>query len=351
MLAPGTPETGPGQARLLPCGKPMAAIRTHNLRKAFQSFVAVEDLDLEIPYRTAFAMLGPNGAGKSTLIRMLTTLLIPTSGKAFVGGHDIATAANDVRRSIGVIPQAFTSDPDLTAEENLVFYGRLFGISGRECRRMVDGLLDQVQLRQWRKKMVRTFSGGMRRRLEIARSLMHRPKILFLDEPTTGLDPASRAAMWEMIRRLKDETNLTIFLTTHYMEEADQLCDHIGIFDHGRLVALDTPGNLKAKSGAARRVHTAFGLYPPEWIDTIRRLPAVLGVRPLKEACEIESSDSMTTVAALIEAAQSRGVVITSLVVSGGTLEDVFVEYTGRDLRDSAKDSAALDVSHLYAGR
>lgn len=326
----------------------MASIHTEKLRRAFGNFIAVEGLDLDIPDGCAFGMLGPNGAGKSTLIRLLTTLLLPTSGRAFVAGADVVKDANAVRKAIGVIPQAMTSDPDLTAEENLIFYGRLFGISGRECYRLVDELLDQVNLRAWRKKMVRTFSGGMRRRLEIARSLLHKPKILFLDEPTTGLDPASRIAMWEMITRLREQTSLTVFLTTHYMEEADQLCDQIGIFDHGKLIALDTPGNLKAKSGAARLVRVAYGLAPSDWQETLDRLPATLAVRMKKESCELESSDSMLTVAALLKAAAEKNVIITSLVVSGGTLEDVFVEHTGRDLRDATKNASALDVSHLY---
>jgi ABC-2 type transport system ATP-binding protein len=326
----------------------MTAIHTEKLRKVFKSFVAVKGVDLEISSGMSFAMLGPNGAGKSTVTRMLTTLLPPTSGKAYVAGFDVVRDANRVRSAIGVIPQAMTSDPDLTAEENLVFYGKLFGISGSRCRNLVDGLLEQVNLKEWRKNLVRTFSGGMRRRLEIARGLLHRPKILFLDEPTTGLDPASRIAMWEMIRKLKAETQLTIFLTTHYMEEADQLCEQIGIFDHGTLIVQDSPGNLKARSAATRMVRASFGLVPAGWPDALYQLPGVTRVKVLNESCELDSTDSISTAAALLQLAVQVEVTITSLTVSGGTLEDVFVEFTGRDLRDSASGSEKPDISHLY---
>jgi ABC-2 type transport system ATP-binding protein len=258
-----------------------AAIRADNLRKAFGNFVAVNGVSLDVESGSSFALLGPNGAGKSTLIRMLTTLVEPTSGTATVAGYDVITQADAVRRAIGVIPQALTSDPELTAAENLEFYAGLYSVPRAQWPEMVDRLLELVNLTDWRDRMVGTFSGGMRRRLEIARSLIHRPQVLFLDEPTTGLDPASRHAMWEMIRDLQRSSGLSLFLTTHYMEEADELCDNIAICDHGRLVASGTPAKLKADVG-------------------------------------------------------------------GRTLEDVFIAYTGRALRDAAEGSTRLDVRHLY---
>ena len=201
---------------------PAVAIRTRALRKEFGSFVAVDNIDLEVYAGETFALLGPNGAGKSTFIRMLTTLTALTSGYAEVFGHDVERTPDAVRAVIGVVPQAMTSDPDLTAQENLNFYAGLYGVPRARCRELSETLLQAVDLLKWRDKPVCTFSGGMRR-LEIARSMIHQPRVLFLDEPTTGLDPASRIAMWETIGQLKRETHLTIFLTTHYMEEAENL--------------------------------------------------------------------------------------------------------------------------------
>jgi ABC-2 type transport system ATP-binding protein len=259
----------------------VSAIRASHLRKTFGDFVAVDDVSLDVAPGSSFALLGPNGAGKSTVIRMLTTLIEPTSGTAWVAGHDVAAAPDAVRRAIGVIPQALTSDPDLTAAENLEFYAGLYSVPTGQWRDLVARLLALVDLSEWRDRLVGTFSGGMRRRLEIARSLIHQPEVLFLDEPTTGLDPASRLAMWEMIRQVQQMSGLTLFLTTHYMEEADELCDLVAICDHGRIVGSGTPAELK-------------------------------------------------------------------LTVGGGTLEDVFIAYTGRGLRDSAGARAHLDVRHLY---
>ena len=228
----------------------MAAIRTESLRRQFGDVVAVRDVSFEVPEGVNFALLGPNGAGKSTLIRMLTTVVAPSAGTAIVGGHDVRREPDAVRALIGVIPQALTSDPELTAAENLEFHARLYGVRRHARRRMVDELLAAVELSAWRDRMVGTFSGGMRRRLEIARSLMHQPRILFLDEPTTGLDPVSRRAIWGMIQRLKADTGVTLFLTTHYIEEADQVCDRVAIFDHGRIVVEGSPASLKAEAGA-----------------------------------------------------------------------------------------------------
>jgi ABC-2 type transport system ATP-binding protein len=326
----------------------MPAIHTDRLRMQFGEFVAVENVSFEVAEGENFGLLGPNGAGKSTLIRMLTTLLQPSGGTAHVAGHDVRQAPDAVRRAIGVIPQALTSDPDLTAAENLHFYARLYSIPSAARRRMVDELLASVDLLPWRDKMVGTFSGGMRRRLEIARSLMHQPRILFLDEPTTGLDPVSRLHMWEMIRKLKDRTGVTIFLTTHYMEEADQLCDQLAIFDHGHIVAQGSPAHLKARVRATETIEVEFVGTPPGWADTVRALPAVAAVRMSKDACVIQSRDRMATVGALAEAARRAEVTVPSLLVKGNTLEDVFIEYTGRDLRDAADEKRQLDVRHLY---
>src|SRR5713226_1885690 len=199
------------------------AIEVTKLKKQFGDFVAVKEVSFTVPTGEIFGLLGPNGAGKTTLIRMMTTLTPPTSGTAVVGGHDVVSDADGVRHVIGVIPQALTSDPELTARENIMIHAKLYGVPAAQRQELISRLLGAVSLQDFADKLVGSFSGGMRRRLEIARGLVHSPRILFLDEPTTGLDPVSRSSVWEMIRKLKEEANLTILLTTHYMEEANQL--------------------------------------------------------------------------------------------------------------------------------
>jgi ABC-2 type transport system ATP-binding protein len=224
----------------------MNDIEVAGLTKRFGDFCAVDQVSFDVGHGEVFGLLGPNGAGKSTLIRMLTTLVLPTGGAARVNGHDVVREPDAVRRSIGVIPQALTSDLDLSADENLRIFAKLYSIPRAEYEKSIEELLTAVDLIPWRDKPLKMYSGGMRRRLEIARGLVHKPKIFFLDEPTTGLDPVSRVAVWEMLARLKRERDLTILVTTHYMDEADKLCDRIAIVDHGRLAALDSPAKLKA---------------------------------------------------------------------------------------------------------
>ena len=236
----------------------MFDIEVDNLTKCFGEFCAVDHLSFTINHGEVFGLLGPNGAGKSTLIRMLTTLVPPTSGTARIHGFDVTRSANEVRQSIGVIPQAMTSDLDLSAEENMTIFAKLYGIPRERRKQTIKDLLAAVDLSQWADKPVKMFSGGMRRRLEIARGLVHEPKIFFLDEPTTGLDPVSRVAVWEMLSRLKRERDLTILVTTHYMDEADKLCDRIAIVDHGKLVALDSPLKLKASIPGKNVLEVSF---------------------------------------------------------------------------------------------
>ncbi len=224
--------------------------------------------------REIFGLLGPNGAGKTTLIRIMTTLTPPTSGVARIDGHDIRTDPNGVRNTLGVIPQAFTSDPELTAKENMVIHAKLYSVPAEKRDALIDQLLESVELLQFRDNLVGTFSGGMRRRLEIARGLVHSPKIMFLDEPTTGLDPVSRTHVWEMIRKLRDKSELTILLTTHYMDEADKLCDRIAIVDHGKLAALDTPTRLKDNVPGTEIVEAEFEGAPADWDQQLLGLAA-----------------------------------------------------------------------------
>jgi ABC-2 type transport system ATP-binding protein len=329
----------------------MPAIEVEKITKRFGDFVAVDHLSFVVEHGEIFGLLGPNGAGKSTLIRMLTTLIPPTEGTARVNGHDIVREANDVRQSIGVIPQAMTSDVDLSAEENLTIFAKLYGIPREKRRRMTKELLKAVDLEQWADKPVKMFSGGMRRRLEIARGLVHEPKIFFLDEPTTGLDPVSRVAVWEMLAQLKRERDLTILLTTHYMDEADKLCDRIAIVDHGKLVALDSPSKLKASIPGQNILEVSFSNAPPNWIETLKSLPDVAEVKMSENIFRVSSQNGPRTTVALVEAARSAGVTVTALSVQSTTLDDVFVHFTGHQLRDTLQSAAGFDPSIMYDRR
>jgi len=314
-----------------------AAIHTEALTKRFGSFVAVDAVTFEVRDGEAFGLLGPNGAGKTTLIRMLTTLLPPTSGRAIVAGYDVAQDPHSVRELIGVIPQALTSDLDLTGWENLDIYGEFYGLTRRQRRERALYLLDLVGLTDRAKDLVATYSGGMRRRLEVARGLMHEPKVLFLDEPTIGLDPQSRRAVWGLLERLRRETALTISLTTHYMEEADTLCDRIAIVDDGKIVALDTPAALKAGLASDDRIEL-------EVDGEGERIAAVLRAEPyVRElTCDAQGRISVAThdgaraIPSLLDRVEAAGRKVVSINVHSVTLEDVFIHFTGRTLRESA---------------
>src|SRR5271156_510792 len=247
----------------------MNAIEVDHLTKQFGDLVAVSDISFNVAQKEIFGLLGPNGAGKTTLIRMMTTLTPPTSGTARIAGHDIRTDADGVRHSMGVIPQAITSDPELTAVENMLIHAKLYGVPRQDRDRLIHDLLESVDLLKFKDALVRTFSGGMRRRLEIARGLVHSPRILFLDEPTTGLDPVSRTNVWQMIRALRERSDLTILITTHYMDEADKLCDRIAIVDHGKLAALDTPTRLKDSISGTDTVEAEFEKAPNDWAEML----------------------------------------------------------------------------------
>lgn len=326
-------------------------IEVDHITKKFGDFTAVNEVTFNVAHGEIFGLLGPNGAGKSTLIRMMTTLLLPTSGRVIVNGFDVARFPNDVRKSIGVIPQAMTSDLTLSAEENLLVFARLYGVPGDKRKRVIGDLLEAVQLTEWAKKPVRTFSGGMRRRLEIARGLVHEPKIFFLDEPTTGLDPVSRVAVWEMIEHLKKDRDLTVLLTTHYMDEADKLCNRIAIVDHGKLAALDSPMKLKASIPGNNTLEVSFSRVPEGWVDTLQALPDVAAVTASDNVFKITTNNGPLTTVKLFDAAREAGAGVASLSVQSTTLDDVFVHYTGRGLRDTVDNNAVYDVSHIYGGR
>jgi ABC-2 type transport system ATP-binding protein len=311
------------------------AIEVEHIVKRYGDFEAVKDVSFRVAEGEIFGLLGPNGAGKSTLIRMMTTLIPVTAGNAIVAGHNVARDPDAVRRLIGVIPQALTSDPDLTLEENLLIYAKLYSVPRAQREKNIAEVLEAVDLTKWRGAPTKTLSGGMRRRLEIARGLVHNPRIFFLDEPTTGLDPVSRIAVWEMLNHLKNTRNLTMLLTTHYMEEADKLCDRIAIVDHGNLVALGTPTELKNSVAGANVVEVHFDRETEEWKGRLEGLEDVTSVQPESAGFYrvITRSGSKTTMQ-IVELAQSLGETLTSLSVQNTTLDDVFVHYTGRQLRD-----------------
>ena len=311
------------------------AIDVVHIVKKYGDFTAVNDVTFHVKNEEIFGLLGPNGAGKSTLIRMMTTLIPITAGTAVVAGHDVQKDPDGARRCIGVIPQALTSDIDLTVEENLLIYAKLYDVPAKRRKEAIEELLELVDLTKWRGAQTKTLSGGMRRRLEIARGLIHSPKIFFLDEPTTGLDPVSRVAVWEMLTNIKKQRELTVLITTHYMDEADRLCDRVAIVDHGKLVALDTPFNLKASVPGSNVIEVQFENPPEDWEARLGKLSDVKSVQHEGAGMyRVLTSNGSRTTTALVEMAVQAGLPVKSLMVQNTTLDDVFVHYTGRQLRD-----------------
>jgi ABC-2 type transport system ATP-binding protein len=320
-----------------------SAIEVDHIVKKYGDFTAVDDVSFCVKEGEIFGLLGPNGAGKSTLIRMMTTLIPITAGSARISGHDVAKEPDAARRTIGVIPQALTSDLDLTVEENMNIYAKLYDVPAKARKESIQELLELVDLTKWRNAATKTLSGGMRRRLEIARGLVHHPKIFFLDEPTTGLDPVSRVAVWEMLGNIKAHRQLTILITTHYMDEADRLCDRIAIVDHGKLVALDTPMALKSSVPGSTVIEAQFGNPPADWEQRLQKLESVTSVQHEGAGMyRVLTGDGSRTTTGLVEMAVAAGVPVKSLSVQNTTLDDVFVHYTGRALRDELQKSYAF---------
>ena len=278
---------------------------------------------------------------------MLTTLLPATSGTATICGHDVVKEADAVRRLIGVIPQAMTSDMELSVEENLLIYAKLYGVPRERRKRLMTDLIEAVELTKWKDKPVKNLSGGMRRRVEIARGLVHEPRVFFLDEPTTGLDPVSRVAVWEMLRQLKETRDLTVLITTHYMDEADKLCDRIAIIDHGKLVALDSPMKLKASISGSNILEVSFPTTPAGWEDQMKALPEVEAVSGHDNVFRVATRNGPATTMALLEAAAQINLPVHSLSVQSTTLDDVFVHYTGRLLRDAVQEASPSESSFI----
>jgi ABC-2 type transport system ATP-binding protein len=321
-----------------------AAVEVGGLEKRFGEVEAVRGVDFRVEPGETFGFLGPNGAGKSTTINILCTLARPTAGSARVAGHDVRTERDAVRRSIGLVFQDPTLDVDLTAEQNLRFHGELYGVPRAQLDRRIDDLLGLVGLSERRGSVVETFSGGMKRRLEIARGLLHSPRVLFLDEPTIGLDPQSRASVWEYVRALKESEDITVFLTTHYMDEAEN-CDRIAIMNAGRIVALDTPEALKAAVGKDRvQITTA------DDEAAIAVLRATFGIEAGMHSGEVTFAvaDGERFVPRLFA---ELGVPIRSVSVSSPSLDDVFLSHTGSTISDAEAAPDRLIPPMMRAGR
>ncbi len=324
-------------------------IRAEGLTKVFnKSLVAVDHVSFSVRDGEIFGFLGPNGAGKTTTIKMLTTVLKPTEGRAFVLGYDIVRQAGSVRRVIGVVPQEYTADEDLTGYENIMLCADLYDVPRDIARKRAFELLELVELTRFKDKRVETYSGGMRRRLELACGLINRPKILFLDEPTLGLDVQTRTAIWDYIRMLKEEYEMTIFMTTHYLEEADALCDRIAIIDCGRIVAIDSPSNLKNSLGGD--IVTLEIMEKDDVSEVIRSVENVKDVRCEGGVYRIKVESGEVTAPLIIEVLRRKGYTVTKLFLSKPTLDEVYLEYTGRKIRES-EESMESFIRHRITMR
>jgi ABC-2 type transport system ATP-binding protein len=315
------------------------AIAVVGLQRAFDEVLAVQGVDLEVEEGEIYGFLGPNGAGKTTTVRMLTTLLLPTGGSATVAGHDVATEARAVRASIGVALQEAALDPLMTGRELIRLQATLQGIPSGEGKRRADSLLERVDLDGAADRRVGTYSGGMKRRLDLAAALVHEPSVLFLDEPTTGLDPVSRKTIWDEVRTLND-AGTTVFLTTQYLEEADQLADNVGIIDRGTIVAEGTPESLKAEIG---NPHIQLQLADGSVVEAEEVCRAVGGLLPPKDGrtVTIEAENGAADIPRVVRALDEAGIAVESLELVRPTLDDVFVAKTGHHLEGEEEEKDA----------
>ncbi len=329
----------------------MDVVATRDLRKSYGDVEALRGVDLAVRSGETFGLLGPNGAGKTTLQQILCTLVPPTSGEAFVDGVDVVKNPTGARRSLGVVFQVPTLDPIFSAEENLRIHGRLYKVGERELDERIPDLLELAQLAERRRDPVNTFSGGMKRRLEIVRALLHRPRILLLDEPTIGLDPQSRRLIWERIELMKKEYGITVLLTTHYMDEADRLCDRIAVIDHGSIVALDSPETLKSRLGGDR-LELTLGAPANGLAEDVRALPNVIAVDADGMRMLVRLREATTTIPAVMQLAARRNVPVVEMRHAAQTMDDVFLGLTGRvrDHRKKARRTWRSIVDTLFGG-
>lgn len=320
-------------------------IKVENLTRKFNGFVAVDNVSFGIESGEIFGLLGPNGAGKTTIVSMLSTMLKPTSGTAVVNGFDIIHDQGKVRESIGIVFQDPSLDEELTAYENMDLHARLYRIPKRIKRKKIIELLDLVELKERKDDLVKTFSGGMKRRLEIARSLLHEPKVLFLDEPTIGLDPQTRNRVWQYIHKLNQEKGITVILTTHYIEEADKVCNRVAIIDKGKIIAIDAPKNLKDTIG--EDIITIKSPDSDKIESKIKSLQWIKNVQSDNNSIIITLQNAEGHIAEIVNILNSYGYPIISLSIHKPTLEDVFLYFTGKTIREeeaSTKDRMRMRV-------
>lgn len=320
------------------------AITVSDIVKKIGQVTAVDHVSFEVDEGEFFGFLGPNGAGKTTLIRMLTTLLKPTEGTAIVSGCNVAKEPAAVRRQIGVVPQAMTSDLDLTAFENMDIYARFYGLRSGETKERINNLLEMVGLSSRAHDLVATYSGGMRRRLEIARVLVHKPRILFLDEPTIGLDPQSRRVVWDFLRKLISGDSMTIFLTTHYMEEAELLCNRVAIIDSGKIIAMGSPAELKADIPGNDIISVILGNMSGSITNIIEKLSFVHKLIAEENQVRIYVDNGAKNLSALVDEIRMAGGNILSTTIHEQSLEDVFIHHTGKTIREEEVKKVSLLV-------
>jgi len=317
----------------------MKAISVRDLVKKFGDLRAVDGISFDVRKGEIFGFLGPNGAGKTTTINILVTLMRPTSGEAYVAGYNVVEEPVKVRERIGIVFQDPSVDRNLTGWENLYIHGLIYGLRGEELRRRIEESLEFAELTKFKDVEVKNYSGGMIRRLEIARGLMHEPEILFLDEPTIGLDPQTRAKIWEYVERLRNEAGVTVFLTTHYIEEAERLCDRVAIIDHGRIVAIGSPDELKQGIGGdviyvrARDKSSLMKL-----VEELQEDGMVLRYRELDGVLALSVNNASRVIPSVFEVANRMGIRIEEIKYTQPSLSDVFLHYTGREIRDEEAD-------------
>ena len=327
----------------------MNAISVENLSKIFdKKIVAIDDVNFKVKNGEIFGFLGPNGAGKTTTIKVLTTLLRPTKGKVNVAGFDVIKEPDAVRSSIGIVPQSLTLDDDLKGITNLLLSAKLYHVPDKLAKERAEQLLDMVNLKDAIDRKVETYSGGMRKRLELIVGLIHEPKILFLDEPTLGLDIQTRSVIWEYLKNLNKEKRLTIFITTHYLEEADYLCDRIGIIDKGKIMVVDSPSRLKDELGGDIINIKINGEYS-EIIESLKQLNHVKKIDIVDQNLRIQVEKGENVLPSILEFINSKGIVVTSVSLAKASLDQVFLKYTGKSLRDAESDKA--DRFKMYFAR
>jgi ABC-2 type transport system ATP-binding protein len=327
-----------------------AIVSVERLSKSFGQLKAVDRVSFQIEQGEVFGFLGPNGAGKSTTINMLTTMMRPTSGKATVCGFDVLSQATDVRRNVGVVPQDYTADEDMTGYQNILLCADLYGLPRSYSKARAEALLNLVELKDAAQRKVRTYSGGMRRRLELACGLINQPKLLFLDEPTLGLDVQTRAAVWKYVRTLKEQFKMTLFLTTHYLEEADSLCDRIAIIDHGRIIKIGSPSELKASVGGDIIV-VGVSESEPDISPEIAQIKLVKEVKKNGNDYRIKAEMGEEASPRIMDLVRSKGLHVTKIALTKPTLDEAYLELTGRNIREEETNRMAMFSQRVTMSR